>query len=156
MIIKHVLNKTLPLSIKQDYRGESKYAAIDKEEHKFFILDRPFEAGPAYICLKDVSYLIKEGVLYIQGTQLFYLYRSQFLERLDLWGLREIYIVRSEHNYNLLEDPPKLSEIVIHRWWRNNKKFQGIEFMNERVLSWYKLKREEPFEYAMSSFILEE
>jgi hypothetical protein len=134
------------------------YAAIDKRDNQFYVLNKPFKGGESnFVCLKDTRYMIKEGVLYIQGTQLFYLHYTQFLEKLELWSLRDIYIVDNEYNYNLLEEPPKISEITIHRWWRNNKKFHGIEVVNgEDFPHWYKLKREEPFEYAMSSFILEE
>ena len=45
---------------------------------------------------------------------------------------------------------------VIHRWWWKNKIVKGVDLTEKDVLQWYLSKEEEPYEVAISNFIVRE
>lgn len=106
------------------------------------------------ISLKNGVYRIEEGVLYIKATRIYFGYLPDYCEKEDVWSPRAIYWPDEKFLLSL-ENPPKVKEVIIKRWWRNNKKIQAIE-LSEDDPRWYKAKTEHEFEIAISNFVLNE
>lgn len=155
MIVKNAI------SSQGDLSGVFKFASL--KNGKLEILEEPSQASVRSdsISLKDGKYRVIDGVLYIQATRLYYDYVPHFAEQVDVWSGREIYCIDQEQ-LDVLENPPLLKEVIIHRWWRNNKKFLAYEIpfssisQEMRDNKWFKCKMETPFEYAGSKFVVRE
>ncbi len=106
------------------------------------------------ISLKDGKYRIEGGVLYIKATRIYFGYLPDYCEKEDVWSPRAIYWPDEKFLLSL-ENPPEVKEVIIKRWWRNNKKIQAIE-LSEDDPRWYKAKVEHPFEMAIENFRLNE
>jgi len=106
------------------------------------------------ISLKDGKYRIEGGVLYIKATRIYFGYLPNYCEKEDVWSPRAIYWPDEKFLLSL-ENPPEVKEVIIKRWWRNNKKIQAIE-LSEDDPRWYKAKVEHPFEMAIENFRLNE
>jgi len=156
MIVKNAMSR-----LNCDLSGSFKFASLT--DGKLRILEEPSQASVRSDSksLKDGKYRVIDGVLYIQATRLYYEYVPHFAETIQNWGGREIYCIDQEQ-LDALENPPVLKEVIIHRWWRNNKKFLAYEIpfspisQEMRDKKWFKCKMETPFEYAGSKFVVRE
>jgi len=131
----------------------AKFAAFSKNDNSLIIRKTPY-CSDYYDSLKDVNYEIKEGVLYISGIKISFRHVNDFHHIENLLNNRTILeYEENKHLFDLLENPPVISEIIIHRWWRNNKKIMGYEY-KEGDANWFKEKEEVPFNVAVSNFKL--
>jgi len=112
------------------------------------------DEGEATISLKNGSYKIENGILYIKAIQVFWKYLPDYCEKEDIWSSRAIDWPNGSFLKNV-ENPPQVETIIIKRWWRNNKKIQAIELFEDDP-RWYKQKQEFAFEIAIENFRLNE
>jgi hypothetical protein len=155
MIVKNVMSR-----LNCDLTGNFKFASLTNG--KLRILEEPLQSSVRSdsISLKDGKYRVIDGVLYIEATRLYYEYVPHFAEKVENWGIRDIYLIDQEQ-LDALENPPTLTEVIIHRWWRNNKKILAYEIpfspaQETTDKKWFKCKLETPFEYAGSKFVVRE
>lgn len=147
MIVENVLNEPRSsLSF-----GTFKYAFL-KDSKKLVLRDNPFAAEKRsdIISLENGNYKIENGVLYIKATRTIWRYLPEYCLDLTLWSGRVIYFP-SERFIAAIENPPIIKEIIIKRWWRKNKKIQGVE-LSESDPTWYKEIQTYDYEIAISDF----
>lgn len=137
---------------------KSEFAFLDKEIYQFTIIDTPSANLPwrsLEVSLKNVTYAIVDAVLYIKGTRIYYYEFHHIFHRAVVYGNRLVYTLNEDRNKNL-ETPFTPGDVYIKRWWRKNKKIQGFDFTQTGLPDdkWFKLKLEEPYEIAISSFKL--
>lgn len=137
---------------------KANFAFLDKETCEFLILKTPSHNLPwreLEISLKDVQYAIINGVLYIKGIRIYFYNFHNIFEVVTTWGSRLLYTIYEERNQKL-ENPFVAEHIHIKRWWWKNKPFKGFDFTNAGlpIYQWFKIKREDPYEIAISSFKL--
>jgi hypothetical protein len=130
-------------------------------DNRIYITTKPLECKleSKYVSLKNVQYTIKDSVLYLRGTRLYFQYLPDVSDLIILYSSKicndtEVYTI-SKDKLDLLENPPEIKEITMHRRLLKNKKIMGYE-LGENDKRWFKLKLEEPFEIAMSNFLLKE
>jgi len=148
-----IYNKIQGISFPLD-KGKFQFASLYKGELR--LSDVAICASPSsdVIVLKDGTYRIDEGVLYIQATRTFWKSLKATCheyEKFFNWKCRRIYLL-SEYFLEDLENPPVETEVIIHRWWRNDK-IKALE-TDAETLNWYKMKKETPFDLAISNFKL--
>lgn len=134
--------------------GTFKFASLYKGELRLFDAAVCGSPGSDVISLIDGSYRIDKGVLYIRATRTFWksLRATCYEYEFSNWKGRRIYFL-SEYFLEDLENPPIETEVIIHRWWRGDKKLKAFE-TDANTLNWYKMKKEHPFEVAISDFKL--
>lgn len=106
------------------------------------------------ISLEEGKYRIEDGILFIKAKRVYWKYLPDYCEKIDVWSCRQIYLPNKSFQENT-ENPPEVKEVVIKRWWRNNKKIQGIELKPDDP-TWYKQKGFTLFEIAIDNFRLNE
>lgn len=139
-------------------RSTAKYAVISGmeltiREEPYYVI--PNSSWDDSISLKDVEYNIVEGVLYVKGTRIYHYCTSHLLDLINVWGKRCLFKIKHDRN-NRLAEPLKEEDIVIKRWWRENKVVRGIDLTYKEVPTWHLLKEEYPYEIAISNFKLRE
>jgi hypothetical protein len=135
---------------------KAKFAFLDKETCEFLILKTPSRNLPwrnLEISLKDVQYAIINGVLYIKGIRIYYYDFDLIFDSVAFWGSRLLYKIHEERNQKL-EHPHIANDIYIKKWWWKNKKLKGFDFTVTGLPKdqWFKIKKEDPYEIALSSF----
>jgi hypothetical protein len=141
--------------------------AVLFQDGEFRIRTTPYPVLPwrDTISLKDVKYKVLEGTLYIQGTRIYYYNFENLLTLIDTWGPRSLFKITYKrdkpgedlyNNNDKLVEPFVEQDLVIHRWWWKNKIIKGVDLTNKEVLNWYLSKVEEPYEVAISNFIVRE
>lgn len=137
-----------------------KFGYFDDELKTFVISNKEeFVGSPRYpsdISLRDVEYKIYEGVLYVHGTRIFHYHFREIFDLATTWSERFVYMIISEKKNLELETPFEPTDVYIKRWWWKPKKIRGIDLTNvhDDYYTWYKRKKEEPFEFAISNFKL--
>ena len=143
-----------------DGASKVKFAYFDNEVKTFVISNREEFVGsprfPQDISLKDVEYKIYEGVLYVHGTRIHHFHFNHIFDLATVWSEKFVYMIISEEKNSQLEHPFEVTDVYIKRWWWKPKKIRGIDLtdVNEDYHKWYKRKKEEPFEFAISNFKL--
>lgn len=114
------------------------------------------------ICLKDVTYEIIEGVLYIKATEIEYYHISDLARDIfpDLfiasknhaWVIKDKY----KNKKHLFEEFPEEKEVRIPRLLMRDKVVMAYEISDDNANSkvWFKLKKEKSLVRAISDFHL--
>lgn len=143
-----------------DSQSSSPYAVItrNKTGHEVWISDSPYYRVPwsEDISLKNVKYKITEGILYINGMQIYHYNFPNLLDLIEIWGNRSLWTINHKYNDKLVE-PFVETDIYIKRWWRKNKKVRGVDLTDKvNIDIWYLSKEENECEIALSNFKLVE
>ncbi len=146
-------------ALEYNQASKVKYAFIDGDTNVMKVSnDKEFHSSSRYpndVSLRDVEYVIIEGSLFIRGTRIFHYHFTQLFDLVTIWGERSVYELKSDERNSELETPFEEMDIYIKKWW-GKKKIRGIDFTGilDEFMGWYKLKKEEPFECAISNFKL--
>jgi hypothetical protein len=125
-----------------------------ENNQRLIIRQSPFiceEGVDNLISLKKGSYIIKDSVLYIRGTRIGWLYIIDYLHSYDGWGCGSFYYPRKSI-MDQLENPPEVKSFKKGIF----KKTKNLIKFTENMPRWYKTKKEELFEIAISAFVLDE
>lgn len=133
---------------------KSPYAVYDVEMGELTIRNEPW-VGSSYISLKDIKYLVKDGVLYIKGTRLFYSYVNSFVrEPLSWWSEPDLYdftnIDLSGH------EPVQLITYTRKSFWGLIKRTFKNVYDAAAQGHWIKKNKEKEFLYSLHPFKLHE
>jgi hypothetical protein len=151
-----------------DKDGAFEFASLDESNGHLYIRNTPLVASGRSnsLSLKNGVYRIIEGVLYIKATQLFYETVDHFAEKLDKWSLASYIYLMDQEQLDALENPPVLKDIRIKHWLKKDEWIRGYEIpycgaysprtREVEDMKWFKCKLENPFECALSNFILRE
>jgi hypothetical protein len=107
------------------------------------------------IALRNVKYLINDGILYIKGIRIYYCHISEILKPIKHVGNNKFYTILEENN-SLIENPFWSQNLSIKKWWGIKKVIKGVDLtgLSHDIDSNYKLKQESPYQCAMSYFKL--
>jgi hypothetical protein len=105
------------------------------------------------IALKDVKYIVLEGVLYIKGTVIFHYMLGRVL--VPVKGL--IWRINHEINDKLVVPLKGEEDIIIRKFLFFKKTIKGIDLNKadmKQFTPWLLSKEEHPYEIALSNFQL--
>lgn len=139
-------------------RWKADFARLDKNNNEFIIRKDTYYVSlweSSNVSLRNVSYKIHEGVLYIKGTRIYFYDLPNLFLDYSSWKKEPYYKIFNENN-DKLAIPFVETDIYIKKWWRINKWVKGVDLWGAKIPYWHIAKQEDPFEFAMSSFKLRE